>query len=157
MVSSKSLRAEVGGGDEVSKQLSQEKKAEILAYLVQVQNNSETARHFGISETTVRNIRKENPSLTRKFEEKNEAARTDALEWHAGQGTRFASSLDGLLCELQNEEKLKDASMREVATVFGIVCDKLTDLKATQSQAGKTAEDDPLTKALNEVLGDGIK
>lgn len=141
----------------MSKQLSKEKKAEILAYLVQTQNNSETARHFGISETTVRNIRKENPSLSKKFEEKNEAARTDALEWLAGQGTRFASILDKLVGELQNEEKIRDASLRECATVFGIVCDKLTDLKATQMQSGKTAEDDPLTKALNEGLGDGIK
>ena len=156
MVSSKSLRAEVGGGGKV-KPLTQEQKTEIIAYLVQTQNNRETARHFGISEATVRNIRKEHPELTQQFATKNEAARTDALEWLACQGTRFESILDGLLGELQNKEKLQEASMREVATVFGIVCDKLTDLKATQMQSGKTAEDDPLTKALNEEIGDGIK
>ena len=139
------------------KPLTQEQKTEIIAYLVQTQNNRETARHFGISEATVRNIRKEHPELTQQFATKNEEARTDALEWLAGQGTRFESILDGLLGELQNKDKLQEASMREVATVFGIVCDKLTDLKATQSQAGKTAEDDPLTKALNDGLGDGIK
>lgn len=139
------------------KPLSEEKRNEILAHLAQTQNNSETARHFGIAESTVRNIRKMRPEFATQCEEKNEEAKSDALEWLAGQGTRFASILDGLLGELQNEEKLKDASMREVATVFGIVCDKLTDLKATHMQSGKTAEDDPLTKALNEGLGDGIK
>lgn len=137
------------------KPLSEEKRNEILAHLAQTQNNSETARHFGIAESTVRNIRKMRPEFASQCEAKNEAAKADALEWLSHQGERFSCILNGLLGELQNEEKLKDASMREVATVFGIVCDKLTDLKATQMQGGKTAEEDPLTKALNEELNNG--
>lgn len=139
------------------KPISEQKREEVRIYYAQTQNYRETARHFGISDTAVRRICKESPQLLREIEEKNAQAHIDALEWLSQQGTRFASILDKLVGELQNEEKIRDASLRECATVFGIVCDKLTDLKATQMQSGKIAEEDPLTKALNEGLGDGIK
>ncbi|MCI3922440.1 hypothetical protein MO973_19595 [Paenibacillus sp. TRM 82003] len=95
------------------KPIEPELKEQIRAYLSTNDNVRETARHFGVSPATVMKIRDEKPDV---FEHMRTFKKQEFIE----RGWRLA----GRLYEAM-EDKIPEATFKDLATGFGIVVDKM--------------------------------
>lgn len=92
--------------------LSDELKESIRAHLAMTNNTRETARHFNVSDYSVRKIRDEKPD--------------EFTQLHADKKTEFVHNAWSMVGDILNEMrgKMTDASFRDLATGLGIITDK---------------------------------
>lgn len=120
----------------------------MIAYYVDCENYSATARKFGVSEATVRRRVKEDRQTTEKVEQEKKENIRSILQHMAEQRGKVEGTIDRLLDALSDPEKIKKASLRDIATSLGILIDKYS---APDINAG--AEDDSGRKAFLEAMG----
>lgn len=128
--------------------LSDGKKKMVIADFAETGCYSETARRFGINESTVRRLCRKEPEIMKKAEEKRDQNTLDMLEYMDSRKVQAQSVIDKCLEALDDEEKLKGASLSQIATALGIVVDKFTkSTPAGESTLNK------LDEVLNEIGG----
>lgn len=88
-----------------------------------------TAKHFGVSDQTVRRVCCSEPEMSRKVAQKKEENTADMLSFMDSRKRKAQSVIDSCLDILP--EKLEEASAAQVATVMGITIDKF--LKSTDA------------------------
>ena len=64
----------------MAERLTDLKKKQIIAYYVECQNYSETARKFNVSDKTVKRLTTKDENVTKKVEQKNEENTKSVLE-----------------------------------------------------------------------------
>ena len=104
------------------------------------------AQKYKVSEYAVRKIVKEDPELAQKIAQekaRNARAMVDYLEDRRWQAQEIIGKM---LSAMTDEEKLKDSSVRELATAFGILVDKFTENARTE------APNSGLLESINDVL-----
>lgn len=96
----------------MAKPIDPELKEQIRAHLAITNNTRETARHFNVSDFTVRKIRDEKPD--------------EFTQIHADKKTEFVNNAWSLVGQILTEMQVKmpDASFRDLATGLGIITDK---------------------------------
>lgn len=120
-------------------------KKKIALASVNGMSNCAIARKFHVSETTIRRVLKEQPEMTRKLEQKKEQNTLEMLDFMDSQRGAAQKLLTDIIHALDDPERLSNASMRDLATAFGIIADKFLQTAPKQT-------DEVLRKAA-EVLG----
>lgn len=127
------------------RKLTDKKRKQIIARYIECNNYCQTAREFGVSETTVRKLVKNSPESVKKFEQKKEENTLDMLKYMESQKGNAQNLLTNMILAMSDPAKLKKANVRDLATAFGIIFDKFT-------QASPRATDELLNRA-REILG----
>lgn len=104
--------------------LTDRQKKKILADYVQTNNYCATAKINGVSATTVKNIVRANADILEKCEQKREENTKEVLDYIQNQGPLMCDILKAGLDALNDPEKLKKASVSQIATMIAIIVDK---------------------------------
>lgn len=104
--------------------LTDRQKKKILADYVQTNNYCATAKINGVSATTVKNIVRANADILEKCEQKREENTKEVLDYIQNQGPLMCDILKAGLDTLNDPEKLKKASVSQIATMIAIIVDK---------------------------------
>ena len=131
--------------------LTDKQKKKIIADYILMENYSEVARLNGVSRNTVKTVVQSDKDTAEKCQQKKEE-NTAAILSHMGkQKDRVCDILDKMLDALDNQEKMKNATLPQIATALGILVDKYGANENRQPyKPGADDEDDPLTKSLKE-------
>lgn len=129
------------------------KKKQIIAYYVECQNYSETARKFDVSDKTVKRLTTKDENVTKKVEQKNEENTKSVLEAMEERKEKKIRILDKILDAIENKTENIDmfTNVKDLATAYGIIMDKEIRMKEIESQNKNKANEDSLQK-LDEVL-----
>jgi hypothetical protein len=100
------------------------KRQKILADYVETQNFSETGRMNGVSKTTVRNIVKGDTKISEKLQQKKEENTADMISYMDTRRAKAQSAMDSCLEAMADPARIANATLSQVGTVFGILCDK---------------------------------
>lgn len=104
--------------------LTDRQKKKILADYVQTNNYCATAKINGVSATTVKNVVLANADIVEKCEQKREENTQEVLSYIQSQGPLMCDILKAGLDTLNDHEKLKKASVSQIATMIAIIVDK---------------------------------
>ena len=130
--------------------LTDKQHKQILARYVECGNLKQVAREFGVSDTTIkRHIVKDGDTL-QKAARKKEENTLDMLKYMDSQKGAAQKLLTNIIIALDNPDKLAKTNPRDLATAYGIIFDKFT-------QIGPKSSDELLQRA-KEILGgiDGV-
>ena len=103
------------------------------------------ANKYGVSTTTAQRVIKGDPETAKKVQEKKDENTLDMLQYMESQKDSIQKLLTAIVEALNDPTKLARANVRDLATAYGIIYDKIT------ASAPKT-NDELLNKA-REVLG----
>lgn len=138
----------------VASRLTEPQKAEIIAEYALSGNYRATARKYGVSESTVRRLCAREPEMTQKAAEKKEEIAQDMLAFMDSRKQAAQDVIDAYLAALADPEKLKKATVQQIATAFGIVVDKFT--KGPASQSNEAEDLTPLAELLKPEGKEGV-
>ena len=127
------------------KWLTDKQKKQIIADRVEGLSIRKIAEKNGVSTYAVLKAIEAEPDFKQKITEKKEQNTLDMLQYMDCQKPKIQSLLANIIEALNDPEKLKRANVRDLATAYGIIYDKIT------ASAPKT-NDELLNKA-REVLG----
>lgn len=133
-------------------------KKEIIAYYVECQNYSETARRFNLDEKTIRNIVKKDTEFPKLAEQKREENTEDVLQAMKKRSKKKIEIVDKIFEAMDGKLENIDmfTNIKDLATAYGIIMDKELkvvelDLKKQEIENKKNDNKDTLDK-LDEVL-----
>lgn len=110
----------------MAKHLTDKQKKRIIADYTTLGTYAAVARKHKISPHTVRDVVAADPTTAEKCRQKKDQNTEEVLE-HLGSMAKDACAvLDTLMTALQDEDKLRKASLQSIATSFGILVDKFT-------------------------------
>ncbi|EOS23504.1 hypothetical protein C806_03010 [Lachnospiraceae bacterium 3-1] len=114
-----------------------------------------TAKHFGVSDQTVRRVCCSEPEISRKVAQKKEENTADMLSFMESRKRKAQGVIDRCLDILP--EKLKSASASQVATVMGIVADKFAKAPNFGGTSVTIVDDIPKVLENMETLADIVR
>jgi DNA-binding transcriptional regulator YhcF (GntR family) len=114
---------------DVAKRVTDKQIKGIIADRVNGMSIRELARKYHVSTTTVQNVLKKDPELTRKFALKKEQNTIDMLAYLDSRTERAQTFVDKCLDELLKDGRLDMAKLSEITTALGTVIDKFTKNK----------------------------
>ncbi len=88
------------------------------------------ARKNSVSPDTVRRIVLENPELARKADEEKNARARDVVSYMQGKSDAVCEIIGSGLGVLSDPDRMKEAKLRDIATVMGILIDKWAMISA---------------------------
>ena len=103
------------------------------------------ANKYGVSTTTAQRVIKGDPETAKKVQEKKDENTLDMLQYMESQKDSIQKLLTAIVEALNDPTKLARANVRDLATAYGIIYDKIT------ASAPKTNEE-YLQKA-RDILG----
>ena len=112
----------------MSKRLTDKQKKKIIADYVQCGNYSEVGRKWGITGTYVKKLVVSDPDSSDKLNQKKEENTLDVLAYLDSQSDsikRFGDYIYERLDPKTNKDELKETSIRELVTSYGIMIDKM--------------------------------
>lgn len=127
------------------KKLTDRQKKQMIVDRTEGMTFRDIGKKYGVSDTSVRRVCNSNPEMSRMVADKKEQNTLDMLQYMDCQKPKIQSLLANIIEALNDPEKLKRANVRDLATAYGIIYDKIT------ASAPKT-NDELLNKA-REVLG----
>lgn len=132
--------------------LTDKQKKIIIADYVEIGSYNAVAKKHGVSLNTVKNIVLQNADIAQKCNQKKEQNTLEMLAYMDAHKAKAQAALDKFLDALLDDEKIKAASVTQLATSFGIIADKF--MKAAQANPEATLPDDGLIDALNDITAD---
>ena len=126
--------------------LSDRKKKKIITDRVQGLSYRAIAQKYKVSEYAVRKAVASDPEFTQKIAEekaRNARAMVDYLEDERWKAQEIIGKLLGAM---DDEDKLKDSGVRDLATAMGILVDKFT------ANARSEAPNNGILESINDVL-----
>lgn len=122
----------------VATRLTDKQKKKIVADYLENGSYRATGRQNGVSGATVKRIVCECNDFEQKYAEKMEQNTLDMLAYMDSRKEQAQSVIDKYLAALADPEKLKDATLSQIATALGIVVDKFT--KGADALTGDKAD-----------------
>jgi hypothetical protein len=140
----------------VAKHLTDKEKKKVIAEYVSCGNYSEVARKFGLSVSGAKKIITGNPDSVKKYNNKKKENDLDMIAYLEHKKDTAQNIISKILNNLDNDELLKKASIREQATVMAILTDKfiiphttrITKIDDEHYEENKEALRDKLVKEL---------
>lgn len=114
-----------------------------------------TAKHFGVSDQTVRRVCCNEPEISQKVAQKKEENTADMLSFMESRKNKAQKVIDHCLDILP--EKLGEASAPQVATVMGIVVDKFAKAPVLGGSSVTIVDNIPKVLENMETLADIIR
>lgn len=132
--------------------LTDAQKKKIIADYVEVGSYAATGRMNGVSDKTVKAIIDADPETSRISEQKKKRNTLDMLQYMDDRRKKAQKVMDIYLEALSDPEKIKSASLSQIATAFGIVIDKF--VKNTNATSDLNKLDEILTniQTLDEIV-----
>lgn len=128
--------------------LTDKQKKKIIADYVEFGSYNAVAKKHGIADSTVKRVVLASPKTQKKIEQKKEQNTRDMLDYMDKRKNKAQKVLDAYLDAMLDGERIKNASVNQLATAFGIIVDKFT--KAAEQNPSAALPDDGLIAALNQ-------
>lgn len=135
----------------MGKRLTDKEKKEIIAYYVECQNYSETARKYDASVNTVKNIVKKDEESARKCKQKKEENTKTVLQAMQDNNDKKIKLLNKILDAIDGKIDNLDmfTNVKDLATAYGIIIDK--ELKVRELELKKKEIDKPKDESIRRI------
>ena len=127
------------------KKLTDRQKKQMIVDRTEGMTFRDIGKKYGVSDTSVRRVCNSNPEMSRLVADKKEQNTLDMLQYMDCQKPKIQSLLANIIEALNDPVKLQRANVRDLATAYGIIYDKIT------ASAPKTNEE--LLNKAREILG----
>lgn len=112
------------------KRIEQERRMKILADYTLEGSYRAAARKNGVSPDTVRRIVRENPEMVKVADTQKNARARDLMSYMQGKADTVCDIIDNGLGVLSDPERMKEAKLRDIATMMAILIDKWSMINA---------------------------
>lgn len=112
------------------RRIEQERRVKILADYTLEGSYRAAARKNGVSPDTVRRIVRENPDMVKVADTQKNARARDLMSYMQGKADTVCDIIDNGLGVLSDPERMKEAKLRDIATMMAILIDKWSMLNA---------------------------
>ena len=119
-----------GGGGMAQRKIEQERRMKILADYTLEGSYRAAARKNGVSPDTVRRIVRENPEMVQVADTQKNARARDLMSYMQGKADTVCDIIDNGLGVLSDPERMKEAKLRDIATMMAILIDKWSMINA---------------------------
>lgn len=120
--------------------LTDAQKKKIVADYAEIGSYAAVGRMNGVSDKTVKAIVKSDPETSRISEQKKKQNTLDMLQYMDDRRKKAQKVMDIYLEALSDPEKIKNASLSQIATAFGIIIDKFVKNTNATSDLDKLDE-----------------
>lgn len=120
--------------------LTDAQKKKIVADYAEIGSYATVGRMNGVSDKTVKAIVKSDPETSRISEQKKKQNTLDMLQYMNDRRKKAQKVMDIYLEALSDPEKIKNASLSQIATAFGIIIDKFVKNTNATSDLDKLDE-----------------
>ena len=112
------------------RRIEQERRMKILADYTLEGSYRAAARKNGVSPDTVRRIVRENPDMVKVADTQKTARARDLMSYMQGKADTVCDIIDNGLGVLSDPERMKEAKLRDIATMMAILIDKWSMINA---------------------------
>lgn len=112
------------------RKIEQERRMKILADYTLEGSYRAAARKNGVSPDTVRRIVRENPDMAKVADTQKNARARDLMSYMQGKADTVCDIIDNGLGVLSDPERMKEAKLRDIATMMAILIDKWSMINA---------------------------
>lgn len=112
------------------RKIEQERRMKILADYTIEGSYRAAARKNGVSPDTVRRIVRENPEMVKVADTQKNARARDLMSYMQGKADTVCDIIDNGLGVLSDPERMKEAKLRDIATMMAILIDKWSMINA---------------------------
>lgn len=112
------------------RRIKQERRVKILADYTLEGSYRAAARKNGVSPDTVRRIVRENPDMVKVADTQKNARARDLMSYMQGKADTVCDIIDNGLGVLSDPERMKEAKLRDIATMMAILIDKWSMINA---------------------------
>lgn len=112
------------------RRIEQERRMKILADYTLEGSYRAAARKNGVSPDTVRRIVQENPDMVKVADTQKNARVRDLMSYMQGKADTVCDIIDNGLGVLSDPERMKEAKLRDIATMMAILIDKWSMINA---------------------------
>lgn len=112
------------------RRIEQERRMKILADYTLEGGYRAAARKNGVSPDTVRRIVRENPDMVKVADTQKNARARDLMSYMQGKADTVCDIIDNGLGVLSDPERMKEAKLRDIATMMAILIDKWSMINA---------------------------
>lgn len=112
------------------RRIEQERRMKILADYTLEGSYRAAARKNGVSPDTVRRIVRENPDMVKVADAQKNARARDLMSYMQGKADTVCDIIDNGLGVLSDPERMKEAKLRDIATMMAILIDKWSMINA---------------------------
>lgn len=112
------------------RRIEQERRMKILADYTLEGSYRAAARKNGVSPDTVRRIVRENPDMAKVADTQKNARARDLMSYMQGKADTVCDIIDNGLGVLSDPERMKEAKLRDIATMMAILIDKWSMINA---------------------------
>lgn len=112
------------------RRIEQERRMKILADYTMEGSYRAAARKNGVSPDTVRRIVRENPEMVKVADTQKNARARDLMSYMQGKADTVCDIIDNGLGVLSDPERMKEAKLRDIATMMAILIDKWSMINA---------------------------
>lgn len=120
--------------------LTDAQKKKIVADYAEAGSYAAVGRMNGVSDKTVKAIVEADPETSRISEQKKKQNTLDMLQYMDDRRKKAQKVMDTYLEALSDPEKIKNASLSQIATAFGIIIDKFVKNTNATSDLNKLDE-----------------
>lgn len=128
------------------RKLTDKQKKQMIARYAECENYSQVAREFHVSVTTAKRVIDGDKNTLNKVKQKKEQNTQDMLAYMDAQKGSIQKLLTDIIEAMSDPEKRARATIRDLATAYGIIYDKIM-------QSAPKADDEMLQRA-RDILGD---
>ncbi|MBD5507301.1 MAG: helix-turn-helix domain-containing protein [Lachnospiraceae bacterium] len=132
--------------------LTDAQKKKVIADYVEVGSYAAVGRMNGVSDKTVKAIVKADPETSRISEQKKKQNTLDMLQYMDDRRKKAQKIMDTYLEALLDPKKIKNASLSQIATAFGIIIDKFVKNTNVTSDLNKLDEILANIQTLDEIV-----
>lgn len=112
------------------RRIEQERRMKILADYTLEGSYRAAARKNGVSPDTVRRIVREDPEMVKVADTQKNARARDLMSYMQGKADTVCDIIDNGLGVLSDPERMKEAKLRDIATMMAILIDKWSMINA---------------------------
>ena len=112
------------------RRIEQGRRMKILADYTLEGSYRAAARKNGVSPDTVRRIVRENPDMAKVADTQKNARARDLMSYMQGKADTVCDIIDNGLGVLSDPERMKEAKLRDIATMIAILIDKWSMINA---------------------------
>lgn len=112
------------------RRIEQERRMKIVADYTLEGSYRAAARKNGVSPDTVRRIVRENPDMVKVADTQKNARARDLMSYMQGKADTVCDIIDNGLGVLSDPERMKEAKLRDIATMMAILIDKWSMINA---------------------------
>lgn len=112
------------------RRIEQERRMKIVADYTLEGSYRAAARKNGVSPDTVRRIVRENPDMVQVADTQKNARARDLMSYMQGKADTVCDIIDNGLGVLSDPERMKEAKLRDIATMMAILIDKWSMINA---------------------------